>query len=74
MTLNKPAAARQSGFPGTTNMKTELEKYEINTSQLRWISIVLLLVGGAIYVMWSGLGAVLAAIGLAGFIWCFLRR
>ena len=41
---------------------------------MRWISIVLLLVGGVIYVMWSGLGAVIAAIGLVGFIWCFLRR
>ena len=66
--------ARQSFPEAAKPMKTELEKYEINTGQMRWISIVILLVGGVIYIMWSGLGAVVAAIGLAGFIWCFLRR
>jgi hypothetical protein len=55
-------------------MKTELQKYEGQTGQMLWISLGILAAGAFIYFMWHGVGAVLAAIGVVGLIWCFLRR
>ena len=55
-------------------MKSALQKYEFNTGQMRWVSLVLVVLGVLIYFMWSGIGLWVAAIGLVGLAWCFLRR
>ena len=55
-------------------MKSALQKYEFNTRQMALASSALIVVGVFVYFMWSGIGIGVAAIGLAGLIWCFLRR
>lgn len=55
-------------------MKTALQQYESNTKQIKRISLGLVVIGMFVYFMWSGIGGLIAAIGLAGLILCFLRR
>jgi hypothetical protein len=55
-------------------MKSALQQYEANNRQLMWISLALVAAGVSLYAMWSGIGVVIVAIGLAGLVWCFLHR
>jgi hypothetical protein len=55
-------------------MKTDLQKYSAQTHRLLAASIFVTLAGAFIYFAWSSLGAVLAAIGLIGLAWSWLRR
>ncbi|HET6407669.1 MAG TPA: hypothetical protein VFG14_07295 [Chthoniobacteraceae bacterium] len=55
-------------------MKSELQQYEGKTRQMVWISGALVALGVFIYAMWSGVGVVIALVGFAGLVWCFLRR
>jgi hypothetical protein len=45
-----------------------------NTGQMKWISMTVSLWGVFVYAVWSGVGVLIDAIGLAGLVWCFLRR
>jgi hypothetical protein len=55
-------------------MKSALQRYEFNTRQMALAGSALIVVGVFVCFMWSGIGLWVAAIGLAGLIWCFLRR
>lgn len=55
-------------------MKSALQQYEANTKQLIRISSALLAVGILVYIIWSGIGILIAAIGAVGLGWCYLRR
>ena len=55
-------------------MKSALQQYEANTKQLMRISLTLLAIGIFVYVMWSGIGIMIAAIGAVGLVWCYMRR
>ena len=55
-------------------MKSPLQEYEGATRQMMWISLALLAIGIIVYAMWSGVGALIAVIGFAGLVWCFMRR
>lgn len=55
-------------------MKSPLQEYEAATRQMMWISLTLFVIGVIVYVMWYGAGALVAVIGFAGLVWCFMRR
>jgi hypothetical protein len=55
-------------------MKSPLQEYEAATRQMMWISLALFIMGIVIYVMWFGVGALIAVLGFAGMVWCFMRR
>jgi hypothetical protein len=55
-------------------MKSPLQEYEYATRQMMWISLALFIMGLVIYVMWFGVGALIAIIGFGGLVWCFMRR
>jgi hypothetical protein len=55
-------------------MKSPLQEYESVTRQMIWISLALFVIGIVIYAMWFGAGALIAIIGFAGLVWCFMRR
>jgi hypothetical protein len=55
-------------------MKSPLQEYEAATRQMAWISLALFVFGVIVYVMWFGIGALIAVIGFAGLVWCFMRR
>jgi hypothetical protein len=55
-------------------MKSPLQEYEAVTRQMMWISLALFVIGIVIYAMWFGAGALIAVIGFAGLVWCFMRR
>jgi FtsH-binding integral membrane protein len=55
-------------------IKTHLQRYESQTHRLLAVSLLVTAVGIYLFFVWSPFGGVLALIGFAGMIWCFLRR
>ncbi len=55
-------------------MKSFQKQYESKTHLMVCISAALIVLGVFIFFMWSGIGVVPVLAGIAGLIWCFLRR
>ena len=55
-------------------MKFAFQKFEFDLGLPVLVSLALVAVGVPVYYLLSGFGALFVAVGVAGLIWCWIRR